>query len=177
MTPGGKRSIAEHRAAASFVTDTIENAERAWPSVVEQLKSSFQLDIADLASDNWAMFEFGLAVLAIESQAIANLMPSEQATRILSWVVRYLDGPELEGAGKESFKAYGEAWTKAVEEADIPFTAVASVLCDRLEFDATVDAGTIVFKNPLVLTALGGAIVTTGGGWWKRLTKEYKVIE
>ena len=172
----GKKKVAEHQAAGAFVVGVLQHARGAWPMVVEQHKALLAKKGDVLADDAWAAFEFAVAVLVVESQAIANVLPADQAERVVSFVLRSIDSPDLKGQGSEAFGQYSDAWTGALEDNEMPFNAVAAVLYDRLELDAQTQIGEQAFKDPLIIMALGAAVVSTGGGWWKRFLNDNRLV-
>ena len=65
-----------------------------------------------------------MAVLAIQMQALPNLLPADQAERLRSRVLSFLSPEEVGTKGIESVQAYEQAWTAAIAESvNLPYNA------------------------------------------------------
>jgi len=173
----GKKKVTEHHAAGAFVASILQSAREAWPSVAEQLQPFIDQEISLPDDGVWGPFDIGMAILAVESQAIFRLLPKEQADRVTALIHRCIDSPELKGVGKMHFDNYCKAWRDSVEAGEIPFNGIASLLYDRLGLKSATNVGSVTLKSPLTLMMLGDIIVRVGNGWWKRFLDEFKLID
>ena len=129
-----------------------------------------------ISDDQYASFEFVLAVIATQIQALPNLLPSDQANRIREHVIHCVSSPDLKSYPRETIQEYESAWNQSLQQGEPPFYGIASVLFDKLECRSSMELGSASFKSPLLLMALSQKVVTLGGPWWKTLTQEYKLV-
>jgi hypothetical protein len=171
----GKKSLTEIEVAGQFVLAVAEGVHQQWPEIVNELKRTLQPE-DPISDDRYAGFEFSLAVIAVEIQALPDLLPSDQASRIREFVMQCLSSPDLGSYPREAIQEYQDAWNQSLQQGELPFCGIASVLFDKLECRNTVQLGGSLFKDPLLLMALGEKVVTCAGGWWKTVTQEYKLV-
>lgn len=171
-----RKKLTEQEAAAAFVKSILKLSDEVWPGFVQSMERVFGDDTSRIQNDAWASLEFGLAALAVQSAALPNLVPPEQAARIESYIEGFLQTPDLEDRALRGFRDYREAWTSAITASEMPFSAVASVLYDRLDLHSTVESAGQTFKSPTLLIVLSDAVTRCGGGWWKNVLKDYKVV-
>lgn len=129
-----------------------------------------------LADQQYAGFEFMLAVIACQTQALPNLLPTDQAQRIRKHIMQCLSSPELGNYPSETIHEYQIAWDRSLQQGEPPYFGIAAILFDKLECKSTVKLGDASFKSPLLLMALSEKIVTFGGPWWKTVTKKYRLV-
>ena len=171
----GKKKLSEMEAAGQFVLMVIKGVQQHWREIANELKGMFQAE--DSISDGqYSGFEFALAVVATQIQALPNLLPSDQASRIREYVIQCISSPEMGQYPRQAIQEYQNAWDQSLEQAEPPFYGIASVLFDKLECRSTVKLGYASFKDPLILMCLSEKIVTFGGPWWKTVTQEYKLV-
>ena len=171
----GKPTISEKDAAGRFVLSILRGVRETWPQITGQFSPFLDSDAEQLQSP-WAQFEFGVASIAIQIQALQNLLPTDQARRVRGYIVACLSAPDLGSVPVESLAAYERAWLDAPEQGEMPFNAVASVLYDHLGLDCSVTVGGARLKDPLLIMAMGGAVTTFGGPWWKSLISKYRLV-
>lgn len=171
----GKAKLSEIEATGQFVLMVTKGVQQRWPEIADDLKGMFQPE--DSISDNrQASYEFVLAVIATQIQALPNLLPADQASRIRECVMRCISSPDLGAYPREAIQEYQNAWDQALQQAEPPFYGIASVLFDKLGCRGTVELGGTRFKDPLLLMALSEKVVTFGGPWWKTVTQTYKLV-
>ncbi|MGB5196443.1 MAG: hypothetical protein WBN64_05190 [Candidatus Deferrimicrobium sp.] len=68
----GKQKISETAIAGQFVLHVCRGVEESWPKIAEELRELFR-DDASVLDDQFAPFEFALAVVATQMQALPNL--------------------------------------------------------------------------------------------------------
>jgi hypothetical protein len=171
------KKISERLAAAVFVKDIMRVAGESWPAVVDAYYRVLGSDIPRLRADHNAPFEFGIACLAVQTAAVPNLFPPEQARRLIDHILGILNPPEYQGDAFQAFQAYFGAWHDALRRTEMPLTAVASMLYDRLHLNVTTESQGKIYKNPVTLLALEDSVVRCGGGWWKHVSQEYRLSE
>ena len=69
----GKKELREFEASSQFVLMVTEGVQRQWPEIVNELKGIFHVD-KSMSNDNYDSFEFVLAVIACQIQALQNLL-------------------------------------------------------------------------------------------------------
>lgn len=171
----GQPKKTELEAAAEFVIHFCEYVRDQWPALCRELQS-LEPRFATLASDVIASYEFTLAVLAAQMQALPNLSSADQAARVRAHIMQCLTTDETADYGPTAIAEYETAWHKSLEAAEPPFGALASVLFDKLGLTSPVPIGKVTLKDPVLLMALGGTIVQVGGPWWKRYLETYRIV-
>lgn len=171
----GKKKLSEIEAAGQFVLMVTKGVQQHWPGIDSELKAMF-LSGDSISDDQYASFEFVLAVIATQIQALPNLLAADQASRVREYVMRCISSPELGEYPREAIQEYQNAWEQALQQGESPFHAIAAVLSDKLECRSSVELGEARFKSPLLLMALSEKVVTFGGPWWKTMAQEYKIV-
>jgi len=171
----GKKKLTEIEAAACFVLMVTKGVQQQWPQIVKELKGIIQAEDA-ISNDQYASFEFVLAVIAFQIQALPNLLSADQASRIREYVMQCISAPELGDYPREALKEYQSAWDQSLQNGEPPFFGIASVLFDKLGCRSFVELGEAKFKSPLLLSALSEKVVMFGGPWWKTVTRQYKLV-
>jgi hypothetical protein len=143
----GKKKLSEIEAAGQFVLIVTRGAKQRWPEIANELKDMFQAEDS-ISDDQYASFEFVLAVIATQIQAIPNLLPSDQARRIREYVMQCISSPDLGAYPRETIQEYQNAWDESLQQSQPPFYAIASLLFDKLDCRSTVELGNPSFKDP-----------------------------
>ena len=173
----GKKKLSEIQSAGQFVLMVTKNVQHNWPEIAKDLNSILMLHAENtISDDHLAGFEFALAVIATQLQALPNLLPSDQANRIRDHVMQCISSPDLGSYPREVIQEYQNAWDQSIQEGEPPFYGIASVLFDKLECRSVVKLGGSSFNDPLLLDALSEKVVTFGGPWWKTVTQKYKLV-
>jgi hypothetical protein len=165
----GKEKLSEVEAAGQFVISMVKPIQKEWSGIAAELTQMLQLK-QPISTDRYAAFEFALAVIALEIQALPNLLPATQAGRIREHVLGCISSPDLGSYPREAIHEYQNAWNKSTQE------GVASVLFDKLGCQSIVELGQARFKDPLLLIALSERVLTFGGGWWKNAIQRYTLV-
>lgn len=171
----GKKKISEVEVARQFVVSIRKPIQQEWPNVVAELAEMLQLKEPIPADQNTA-FEFALAVIAVQIQALPNLLPPAQAKRIREHVLRCISSSDLGNYALAAIQEYQSAWNQSLQERVPPFDAIASVLFDKLGCQSSVTLGELKIKSPLLLDALSEKIIAFGGAWWKSAIQRYKLV-
>jgi hypothetical protein len=103
----GKPKISEFEAAVKFTLNITAEVKQAWPRVVEVLASMLGED-AEVLQDPWAQYDFALAAIAMQLQAVTNLLP-ENAPRIRAHVLECLHIDDLGTYPEDSIAEYQQA--------------------------------------------------------------------
>ena len=171
----GKKKLSEVEAAGQFVVSVLKPTQLEWPKVATELTRMLQLE-QPISVDKNAALEFGLAVIALQIQALPNLLPVAQAARIREYVLNCISSPELGPYPRETIQTYQESWNQSLQEGEPPFYSIASVLFEKLGCQSSVEMGNAKFKDPLLLEAFAEKIITFGGAWWKNTIQLYKLV-
>ena len=129
-----------------------------------------------ISDDQYASYEFLLAVIASQIQALPNLLPLDQASRIREYVMQCISSPDVGSYPCDTIEEYQRAWDQSLQQGEPPFYGIASVLFDKLDCRSIMEIGKARFKSPLILMVLSEKIVTFGGPWWKTVTQEYTLV-
>lgn len=168
----GKPKMHEEYAAAQFVIAMLEAVRENWI----ELTASFRSSIRDTKHFDsvWGQFEFGIAVVATQFQAVPNLLPADQAQRLRRHVVNFLNAPDFGESAVAGFEAYDAAFKTAVKTNEHPFGALTATFCYRLEIEPPNALGII---SPLFVLAVGNAIALAFPGWWKNLLDSNRLVQ
>lgn len=171
----GKKKLPELEAAGQFVLMITKGVQQHWSGIANDLKDMFNAG-EPILDEQYASFEFVLAVIACQIQALPNLLQADEARRIRQYIIQCISSPELGDYPSEAIQEYQNAWDQSLQQSEPPFYGIAAVLFDKLDCQSTVKRGDASFKSPLLLMALSEKIVTFGGPWWKSVTQKYKLV-
>lgn len=175
LQPTSKPTKGELEAAGDFVLSVFQHVSAQWPSICHEIQF-FDPKFESLRDDEVALYEFTLAVIAVEMHAIAYL-PSDQANRIRSHVLECLTTGSIAGGigdyPRQAVAEYNEAWKHSISQEEVPMFGVAAVLYYKLGLSSHV---TIDRDNFLVISALVDAIVRLGGPWWKIYIERNRIV-
>lgn len=171
----GKEKLSEVEAAGQFVISILKPIQQEWPKVAAELTRMLQLK-QPISTDHYAALEFAVAVIALQIQALPNLLPPAQASRMREYVLRCVSSPDLASYPRDAIDEYQSAWDQSIQQGEPPFDGIASVLFDKLGCQSSVELGDAKFKDPLLLMALSEKVITFGGAWWKNAIQRYKLV-
>lgn len=80
--------------AGIFVISMARSVQEAWPSIVSELAPLLGNDVQQIDTEQ-GMFDFVLAVIAAQMQALGNLLPADQVTRVREYILKCISSPEL----------------------------------------------------------------------------------
>lgn len=170
----GKKKISETEAAGIFVASMGKGVQEAWPSIVSELAPLLGNDVQQMDTEQ-GMFDFVLAVIAAQMQALANLLPADQVPRVREYILKCISSPELGTYPIDSLKEYEHAWKASLDAGEPPWDGLASILYDKIGCDKRISIGDVKLKSPLLLIGLGSAIVRFGGAWWKNFLSRHEL--
>lgn len=171
----GKKKITEAEVAGQFVITITKGVQEYWPSIAKDINQQFQSN-KPISDGLDGSFEFALAGIATQIQALTNLLKQEQVSRIREYILKCISSPELGTYSKETIEAYQNAWDASLKKGEPPHYGIASVLYDKLQCGDTVEIGSEQFKNPVLLMALSEQVISFGGPWWKEVIEEYEIV-
>jgi len=170
-----KEKLSEVEAAGQFVISIVKPIQQEWSKVAVELTRMLELQ-EPVSTDQSAAFEFALAVIALQIQALPNLLSPAQAGRIREYVMQCISSADLGSYPREAIDAYQSAWNQCLQQGERPFDGIASVLFDKLGCQSSVEVGKAKFKDPLLIMALSEKVITFGGAWWKNAIQRYKLV-
>ena len=172
------KEVTEFEAASQFVMTILKDSKKKWPSIAQELNQLLRPKKKFSRKQSAAM-EFSFAVIALQIQALPNLLEQGQAKRILEYILKIISTPELGTYPREIIKKYQDAWAASLESAELPIYGIASVLFDALECKDIKKMGDDYYiKNTIVLMALAEQVNNFGNlSWWKNLTERYKIVK
>lgn len=171
----GKDKIPESEAAKGFVSHIAIHFQQHWPETANELIKVFPSENSIFDNENTPT-EFFLAIIAVQIQALSNLLPNDQAMRIREYIMQGISYPALGKYPRKAIQEYQTAWDHALQKNEDPSIAVAAVLFDKIGCKSTHQSGKASFKSPILLTLLSSAIVSFGGPWWKAVTQKFKLV-
>lgn len=128
-----KRKITEQEAASHFIRSIMDEASFAWPSILEELKDTFQEQFV-LEDEKMANLDLSIAAISLDLQAIKNLFTNVQAERIEKWVYEYFKGKDWREYAVAEIKKYGKEFqghTPNMYVGTNPLSAVSARLLSR----------------------------------------------
>ena len=114
----GKEKLSEVEVAGQFVISIMKPIQQEWPKVAAELTRMLQLK-QPISTDQYAAFEFAIAVIALQIQALPNLLPPAQAGRIREHVMQCISSPDLGSYPREAIDAYQSAWNQCLQQGDV----------------------------------------------------------
>jgi len=171
-----KPTIDEHHLAYKFMTEIMHGVQENWGTIVAEIRPT-PLPPTKKLDGQRPQFYFGLAVTAVGVQALPNLFSPDQALRLHAHVFAMAGtAGETGNVAVRVLKSCEEAWTRPATASERPWTNVAGVLFDLLDLDDIIELPGGRYKNPHVLMAMGIAVMTFEGGWWKNAAAQYRVV-
>jgi hypothetical protein len=80
-----RQQITELQAVAQTKIWTFEAARQQWSATYSEFREAWGPHFL-VSDEREAVFDFGLAAIALDMQALLNLFPREQAERITKWI-------------------------------------------------------------------------------------------
>ena len=128
-----KRKLTEQEAAKHFIISIMDEASSAWPSILEELKDTFQEQFV-LEDEKMAKLDLSLAAISLDLQAVKNLFTNVQADRIEKWVYEYFKGEDWREYAVAEIKKYGKEFQEHTPNMYVgtnPLSAVSARLLSR----------------------------------------------
>jgi len=185
-----KKKITEQEAASYFIRSILNEASSAWPSILAELKDTFEEQFV-LVDEKMANLDLSLAAISLDLQAIKNLFSDIQAERIEKWVYEYFKGGDWGEYAVDEIKKYVKEFQEHTPNMYVgtnPLSAVSARLLNRwlgeniqnFEIDmgdfGNAEKTGIVSISPqmqmMVDSLLMGFI-----GKWKRIKDNFRLIK
>ncbi|MGH2350371.1 MAG: hypothetical protein ACRDI2_10490 [Chloroflexota bacterium] len=166
-----RRQLAEDRAAGLVVAAVLEDARAAWPKMHAHLRE-LTTDRFEFEPERpqWADFDVGLTLLAMELLSLQNLFPPDQAERLTAATFRYINTPEYGEYTTSEIEAYQRAFRGAVESGDDPLQTLAARLIRRLLGERTRQVANV--QSLLIVSGWLAELV----GRWKAVPTEFELV-
>ncbi len=179
-----KRKIAELEAAVSVGVSILEEAQQAWPTIYDgfrgilpdTLKEKFAVE-----DETFAVFDFALAIMSLETGALRNLYSPEQAERLRTFALNCIDSPEYGEYAKEEIEEYTRVFEEAIKDEENPIHAVSARLLHRWlgdaigEFEVEIRGKKTGFISP-VLVDLTTMCLVERSGHWKTVKDAFELV-
>ena len=178
----GKKKMSEREAAEVFVNTIVITANEQWPAIVGQLNETSKLSSGvNLGFDypETAANTFAIAVMAVELQALENLLPARQAARVREHSLEAMSawgGPQIVAAVRSAVDVYQREWDGAISAGEMPIHAVSNVLTQKLGCSVAREIGGETFNDPILIMAFSEKVITLVGGLWKSITESRKLV-
>lgn len=176
-----KPSISEQEAAGQFCISIAMTAQGAWPVISKHLKDCYKEKFV-FVDETVACYDLGLAIMALELEAVKNTFSPGQTGRIYSWILKCLDTPEWGGYSKEEFKEYQKAFEEDLKSNENPLCGIAArLLCRWLgkaikDFEMNFKGKATGIIDPLLVMQVSG-ILAPFLGYWKGIKDKYTLTE
>lgn len=153
----GKKNISARDASVQFVEATMIATIQQWPTLVTHLREGLLADTTFL-DDRWTQFEFAMAAMVIQAQAVENLISAEAAARVKQHMRDSLGAVEETGeAAIDAFDAYEYAVARASVTMNMFPDEIAILLCHRCNAPR-------VASNPLSISVLSLELIQVNLG-------------
>lgn len=180
----------EQEVATDLVLFAMQEAGNAWPTINKTFKDTFK-EKFNVENETMAPFDLALAVIAQNLQAIKNVFPSGQASRIEQWILKCLDTEDYGEYALQEIKKYDHMFQKSVSEItnkDSSFYGtnpldVISVcllkqwLAHRLrDFEVEINGKKTGVISP-VLVSMTSSTLVAFILQWKTIKADYDIVE
>jgi hypothetical protein len=173
MGGNGKKQLSEPEVANEFVLMIWRDIQQKWPQIIEDLR---WLSVDVSPKDQSAVYEFTLAVVAVQIQALPNLFPIAQAARLREYILQCISPSGSGSYPRDTIQGYQSAWDESLQRLEIPLYGIASVLFDKREWKKDMEFQGTIFKDPLVLDMLAIELFQLRPFWWKKVAEDYTII-
>lgn len=122
---------------------------------------------------------FVTTVLVLESRALPNLFPPEQAARLRAFTIRILEALEKRNGGKlnvsEYFSQVESGLSSALASGTSIVDEIGEIVFDEIELARTLEFAGELQRDPLAVKVLGSACIGLASGRWKQLVSKYRL--
>lgn len=160
----------------------LRDALEAWPAARQNIGDSLRIagePHLTLVDEQRAPYDYAAALLAIESQALVDLLARDQAERIYTWTLVGVDVLHQAGYEAREVAAYDSLWKAGVSERVLPQTALVPRLLERwvgpqhpLLTGTTALPGVGFAIGPSVFTMIAVCEALSVGGLWKFMLEQ-----
>jgi hypothetical protein len=132
-----KNKMTEREASSVFIISIVKGVEKDWPDIAAKLIPIIGID---LQKDEKAQFDFAMALIAVQMQTLPNLLPSQQAVRLKTYI---LEGISFESEYwttlyRELIKEYDSTWQVALSKQQPPHESIGSLLYDQFNCEQKI---------------------------------------
>lgn len=164
-----RRKVSEEIAAAEFVFSMVIQTEKHWGDICKSI-SHLNPDYIKLSKNQQAIHEFAMAKIAIQMQALPNVIEKTQAFSIKSKISKTLT--KLNPSLLNRVECYEKALTSNSD-----FMIGVEQLCIEIHNRmATPCLTTSGFISPLYITTITLALIKADGGYWKNYAARHKIF-
>lgn len=178
-----KKKLTEQEAAAQFVFYIFTESWDVWPIIHKDLKDGFKEGFI-VEDENMAAFNFALAAIAQDLQAVKNLFPHDQAERIEKLVLRCVD-VEYGGYAIDEVKKYSNQFQMAIQNISSDCNALDTIpgrLLQRLlgknikNFCVKMNNQMTDMVSPILIVVFSGIFINILGTW-KKLKDNFNIVD
>lgn len=156
-------------ATMNFKLDILWYAKENWAEAAAKINSMFKLE-PPLSTDDFAVFDFFLALLFIESRAPYNLFGQESGERVWQYLKNSFSVEEQYGDyAIESLEFYLDVWSQYSAKKINPLGGIASALLYKFgyeEKDSDILLGTMLMD-----------ILVLSPPWWKIFSENNELVK
>jgi hypothetical protein len=151
-------------ATMHFKHDMLIYANKHWTDVAGKINNMFKLD-PPLSTDDFAVFEFFLAILFIESRAPYNLFDQKRGERIWQYLGNSFSVEKQYGDyATESLEFYLDIWSQYIAKMLNPIHGIASALLYKLGYEEK--------DTDILLGTVLSDILALSPAWWKLFSED-----
>lgn len=174
------QKINEQTASISFVGITMKNAQKMWPEIKEVCSGKFAVGKFESESDDLAILDLGLALIALGIIQTKNLYPKDQADRLERYLFNELNANQSEYASRE-VQDYISAFTCG-HDTQSCFEKLIIILLNRwlgenidnIMIESMPGHGKCI--NLIVISFIMAALVQTPH-YWSMIKENYELSE
>ena len=172
-----KETISEQVAVQRVLTKLMEAGRAAWLEFLDDIAKINRPGTPLFAEGSHPEFEFLIAVIAVQFQAVEHLFEADQAGRLRNIALGVLT-KDIGDYPRQAVGQYQLAWNEALGGEGIrnPIEAVAGVFFDRLRFRLVVDVGGAAYYDPLAMLALMEKLAFAAGHSWKEMADGFDLV-
>ena len=171
--------VTTQAAVSAFLEATLRDTHAKWPMVREDLRFMLAVSLAErpsLLEESQTRAYFTLARIAVEMQALRNLLPDDTGWRVTDTIVRNLvSDPTLGQHALAFITAFDSRWSAALGKGVNPTPMIGLTICEFLDLDETIEIDGEEQLNPVVLSGLSSIPILLGVGWWKKYCAVHSV--
>jgi len=179
-----KPSLTERQATMEFCAQSLRTAKTAWPDTYKTFRDTVGRGFI-VEDEPTATFDFALAGIALDSQAVWKLFPKEQADRIERLIFKCFESTEWEAYAIHELKEYGDIFQREVDNISndgdpvnaIPIRLLHRLLGDRIRTFYVEMSGTETRYISPVLALMAQDALTPFVGTWKALRDRFDLLE
>lgn len=175
-----KKKITEEEASRQFVLAKVQEGKKFWTMTYSTLKDQFG-EKAIIQNEDMGVLDLFLAKIALHIQSLKNLFPSEQASRIHKYMLKYVNSPEYGDYAMSEIMEYDRIYNESIKSEENPVDAVAARLLRRwfganiTDFDVELGNKKTGIISPLLV--MFATMVITEGSGWKIIKDNFNIVE